>query len=85
MQWNGDTPLESHHGGSDIIEDIWVDGADVSADMDFAVPIPATENVVFTLPIGTWHLRAWVRVATDVNINSGRFFALSLLTGYCWY
>ena len=77
MQWNGDAAMESHRGGDDIIGDIWVDGADVSADMDFAVPVPATENVVFTLPIGTWNLKAWVRLGTGAD--TVEVFALSLL------
>ena len=46
-----------------LYDDIFVAAADVDANIDAGSPAAATDNVVFTLPVGRYTIEVWFSIA----------------------
>ena len=75
MRFSGDAPNEAPRGWPWGV--IWVDGSDVSANIDgSANPATSTNNVVFNLPAGVWSVKGTFMLGAE--ILAGAEFAMIL-------
>ena len=70
LQFNSADPNETFFGGDIAIGTIFIDGVNVSSNID-AGPTPAsdTDRVVFQLPTGLWDITLWIESTNDEDTN----------------